>query len=529
MKNKIKLSIALEQNLDFADWQIEVLSQLFKSNQINLLSIIYLKPSVKENNKINNIFSNILKRLIFFIERKYSYITRIKDLKYVNKKISRIKTFNIDNFKRNYFNDSDITEIKKEKLDLILNLSDQIIVSDINCSSKYGTLGYISGGISQRSNPIGFWSSFKEGDISKNFIYIMNNNNYINLLETGFYQNRKYWLLNKEYLNEKLISLILKNVRLIFWYKKISPISKINISKIKFKEPNFFSLANYIFQKYLMFLFGLLKPKKNIEKWTLNISKKKNHLLKNYKKIKPPPPPNFYWADPFLYKYKKRDYLFFENFNIKTKKGKISVGELKKDTLININDILKLDYHMSYPFVFNFKKNIFLIPETSDQKRIEIWKSISFPYKWKLYKILFENENHADVTLLKNKKNIWLFSNKSVDKFNDHLSELYIYKIVDNNFNKILPHKHNPVICDTRRARNAGNFYFEKNKIIRPSQINLKNIYGYGLNLNKIKKLSINKYVEENFLKIIPKKKSSFIGIHHLTSVKNKFVFDIKK
>ena len=221
--------------------------------------------------------------------------------------------------------------------------------------------------------------------------------------------------------------------------------------------------------------------------------------------------------------------MFFENFNIKTKKGKISVGELKKDTLININDILKLDYHMSYPFVFNFKKNIFLIPETSDKKRIEIWKSISFPYKWKLYKILFENENHADVTLLKNKKNIWLFSNKSVDKFNDHLSELYIYKIVDNNFNKILPHKHNPVICDTRRARNAGNFYFEKNKIIRPSQINLKNIYGYGLNLNKIKKLSINKYVEENFLKIIPKNKSSFIGIHHLTSVKNKFVFDIKK
>ena len=280
MKNKIKLSIALEQNLDFADWQIEVLSQLFKSNQINLLSIIYLKPSVKENNKINNIFSNILKRLIFFIERKYSYISRIKDLKYVNKKISRIKTFNIDNFKRNYFNDSDITEIKKEKLDLILNLSDQIIVSDINCSSKYGTLGYISGGISQRSNPIGFWSSFKEGDISKNFIYIMNNNNYINLLETGFYQNRKYWLLNKEYLNEKLISLILKNVRLIYWYKKISPISKINISKIKFKEPNFFSLANYIFQKYLTFLFGLLKPKKNIEKWTLNISKKKKLFIK---------------------------------------------------------------------------------------------------------------------------------------------------------------------------------------------------------------------------------------------------------
>ena len=133
----------------------------------------------------------------------------------------------------------------------------------------------------------------------------------------------------------------------------------------------------------------------------MNISKKKDYLLKNYQEIKPPPPANFYWADPFLYKYKNRDYLFFENFNIKMQRGKISVGQLINNSLVNIKDILNFNYHMSYPFVFNFKKNIFLIPETSNKKRVEIWKSVSFPYKWKLYKILFKNESHADVTLLK--------------------------------------------------------------------------------------------------------------------------------
>ena len=233
MKNKIKLSVALEQNVDFADWQVKVLSQLFKSNQINLFSIIYIKSNIKENKKKYNIFSTILKKLIFFIERKYSYISRIKDLNFVNKKISRIKTFNIQNLKKSYLDNSDIVAIKREKLDLILNLSDEIIVGNINCASKYGTLGYISGGLSQRSKPIGFWNSFEEGNISRNLIYIMNNSNYLSLLETGFYQNRKYWLLNKEYLNEKLIPLILKNIRLIILYKKISPIKKINISKDK--------------------------------------------------------------------------------------------------------------------------------------------------------------------------------------------------------------------------------------------------------------------------------------------------------
>ena len=31
------------------------------------------------------------------------------------------------------------------------------------------------------------------------------------------------------------------------------------------------------------------------------------------------------------------------------------------------------------------------------------------------------------------------FLNKSKDKYNDHNSELYIYKVLDNNFNTIIP------------------------------------------------------------------------------------------
>ena len=62
------------------------------------------------------------------------------------------------------------------------------------------------------------------------------------------------------------------------------------------------------------------------------------------------------------------------------------------------------------------------------------------------------------------KNNLWLFINKSIDKFKDHDSELYIYK-VENNFDKFIPHKLNPVIIDCRFARNAGNlFYYKKKK-----------------------------------------------------------------
>ena len=79
----------------------------------------------------------------------------------------------------------------------------------------------------------------------------------------------------------------------------------------------------------------------------------------------------------------------------------------------------------------------------------EIWISKKFPYKWKLYKKIFLNESWADINIFFDRNgDKWLFGNKSSDKYLDHNSELYIYKIMDNNFNKLIPHKLNPVITN---------------------------------------------------------------------------------
>ena len=80
--------------------------------------------------------------------------------------------------------------------------------------------------------------------------------------------------------------------------------------------------------------------------------------------------------------------------------------------------ILKKDYHLSYPFIY-YEKNIFyLLPESSQNNSLAIWKSIKFPKQWKIHKILFKGESCADPTLLKDKKGqTWLFVNKTIDKF----------------------------------------------------------------------------------------------------------------
>ena len=60
--------------------------------------------------------------------------------------------------------------------------------------------------------------------------------------------------------------------------------------------------------------------------------------------------------------------------------------------------------------------------------------------------------------------------------------------------NKITSHKLNPLIIDSRAARNAGSVFETEGVFYRPSQSNIQGIYGKNLNINEIQKININDY-----------------------------------
>lgn len=229
------------------------------------------------------------------------------------------------------------------------------------------------------------------------------------------------------------------------------------------------------------------------------------------------PPVTEFWADPFLVINKKRKFVFFEKFLKIANKGILSVGEIKNNKLINVKDILKKKYHLSYPFVFKRGKSFFLIPETHENKRLEVYISKKFPYEWKLYSTAFHGEIVADPTILSYKKKLWLFINKTEKKLNKLNKDLYIYQIDNLKLSKMTPHEKNPVISNLTSGRNAGNFFIEKNKIFRPSQINKKKVYGYGLCISEIKKLDIKNYTEKKINLIKPNLFKNLKGMHHLS------------
>ena len=242
------------------------------------------------------------------------------------------------------------------------------------------------------------------------------------------------------------------------------------------------NIVNRIIVKVLQIL-GILK-----NRWCLAIVNK-NFLIQ--KVIMPPK--NFFWADPFFFNHRNKKYVFYESYSYERKKGEIACGEFKNNNIINNKIILKKNYHLSYPFIFKEHNNISMV----------------------------------DTTILKIKKNIWLFTNQLHKNINDFNKKLYIYKINNLKLGKIIPHSKNPVINKLKGGRNAGNIFKIGNKIIRPSQINTNKKYGYGLKLSVIKKITLNEYKEKEIKLILPMNKK-ISGIHHLSKInKDQFIVDI--
>ena len=491
------------------------------------LNILYTNNS-KINNKLN--FNSFFFNIVYWIKNKFlnSNCTLTKNKKIKSKKIFYLSKKNLKVIKFD-------KDGKSIKTDIIIDLINFDFKSKILLKSKYG-IWYINHNVKNYFD-IGFFDCLNNKKIYKisliNKKFIKNKYSYL-ALEDAYLNNKvNFWQRNRQFILEKSCILIVKNLNKIYYNLNFNyfPLRQ-NFNKKDIKIPD---MLFYFFNKYFIYLYNKVKYSFLIKKnnlWSIHISKfnknflfKRDSVLKKY--IRFNSNTNEEWADPFIFFSNNKEYIFFENNDLDNNKAKISVGEYINNKLCNVKDILRFKYHLSYPFVWKHKKDFYLMPETSENKSITIWKATHFPYKWKIYKTIFNNEFCCDSTIIKDKKKInWLFTNKSNDSSKDATNELYIYKIIGN-FKNLIPHKMNPVIIDCRIARNAG-YLNIRNKLLRVSQINDSTGYGIGLNINNITELNINSYKEKIVNQILPKNFINADGLHHISNSNKYIVFDVR-
>ena len=544
---KLRIGVLFPHKEKLKNWEYRIFSALMDSDWADIVVLIKDENEKKRINYLNtrNIIGKILLKIIQFFENqliKYKYINqhRFYEKKkfQILKKLSQVKEIYINPIPQgkyvDYFDESDCQKIKNLNLDVVLRHEFKIIKGGILNIPKHGIWSFHHGDNDiNRGGPPGFWEIMFDHPVTGVTLQILTDKlDGGKIIEKGFYSTKKIFSLNQKFIYEKSVEIILKNLKFLHLngFVKSLP-SKIYTKKI-LTTPSTFWVLKYCF----LCIKNIFNRAKNIflnfMNYKLNcwsIFSKKGRIFSsdlNGAKYTKPGKDQF-WADPFVIFFENKNYVFFENYSYKLKKGKISCGILSEEGIENIRDVLELDYHISYPFVFKMNDEFFMMPETREAKRLEIYKALNFPNKWQLHSKGFEGEGVVDPTLfLDQQKNIWLFINKSKELYDDYNSELYIYKIDDLNLQTITPHKLNPVIIDSRRARSAGNIFVEDGKIIRPSQNNIHSIYGYGLNLSEIKELSLENYKEELIKIFEPNFKDNLVGVHHASQFKDGFLFD---
>ncbi|HKT86338.1 MAG TPA: hypothetical protein VJQ77_09660 [Novosphingobium sp.] len=239
-------------------------------------------------------------------------------------------------------------------------------------------------------------------------------------------------------------------------------------------------------------------------------------------------PGNRYQADPFLWEHLGRTYCFFETYDYDTHKGSISVGELADQGLINVRTALSTDCHLSFPFLFEHEGQLFMMPESCGNKRLEIWRCTQFPDHWELHSTALEGCVAADSHLASIGEDWWLFTNISDDPFGDMSSELHLFRVDGPDLANPIPHPLNPVVFGSRTARNAGRLIERGGIFYRPSQDNSHGVYGYGLNIMRIDHISLEDYSETLVRRIEPDFREGIIGCHHVDTRGDLVVFDTR-
>lgn len=205
-------------------------------------------------------------------------------------------------------------------------------------------------------------------------------------------------------------------------------------------------------------------------------------------------PPGKFYADPFVIKHKGKNYIFFEDFCYIKSKGVISFIEVDRDgNYTDAERVLEKKYHLSYPFLFEWNNQIFMIPETGQNRTIELYSAINFPYGWKLEKVLMKDIKAFDSTIWFSDQKAWMLTN-IVGAGRPGCTDLYLF-YADTVFDEWKVHPRNPIISNIASARPGGNLFMHKGEIIRPSQ-NCSVRYGQALVFNKITCMTEYEYGE---------------------------------
>ena len=245
-----------------------------------------------------------------------------------------------------------------------------------------------------------------------------------------------------------------------------------------------------------------------------------------------------WYADPLLYEHKGRTFLFMEAWGYRTRKGVIVCSEISERKVLKAKKVLEEDYHISFPNVFEFQNNLYMIPELEESGEIRLYRSIKFPGKWEC---VFEKK--TDIPLIDcivetiDGNDIYV-KGSTFKEDNDMSTSFYHFKLHFDGMSfsySDCDEKLNAIDMSLEN-RNAGRMILQdSNKGMHPVQRSTKSVYGYSLKFYE-SLLKENHWCdhEDSVVEITPESikingfKKKIIGTHTYSETSKYEVIDIE-
>lgn len=527
-------------------WEYEMLKRIENSNyaEISLVVENNVKKSkqsflqkIKANYKqLGFLMFSILENKLIKVSPDAFKSKNINQLDHnaVSIKVTPQRTRFVDRF-----TDDDIEKIKKIEIDVFIRLGFRILKGDILNVAKSGVWSYHHGDNDiNRGRPPGMWEFLEKWNTTGLILQILTedlDNGHV-LYKSHSTTNTNSWKRNKNNYYWKGVSFLPRKLEELHRIGRDAFFQRVYEEN---KEPKFYFNRLYkvpkgrelwfkVAKRYLSHLQEKVANWFHLNQWILiykfGKSDGPSKTIYQFKKIIPPK--NKFWADPFVLKEGEEYFVFFEEYLTSTRKGHISVFEIDRHGNYSEPEIvLEKDYHLSYPFIFKEKDALYMIPETRANSSIELYKCIEFPNKWELEKILMDDVQAVDTTILKKDNTFWMFTSIRENKGVTTSDELFLFSSKDLKSDEWKPHPQNPIISDVRYARPAGKIFVYNNELYRPSQNGAKS-YGHAINISRIVALDEQVYQEEVVSSIFPNWEKNVKATHTLNFDGNLTVLD---
>jgi hypothetical protein len=220
-------------------------------------------------------------------------------------------------------------------------------------------------------------------------------------------------------------------------------------------------------------------------------------------------PKGHFYADPFVVEADGKHWVYFEDFDYATQRGKISCAEVRDGRLGEALVALDRPYHLSYPCVFRDNGTWYMIPETASAGTVELYRCTRFPNMWEFERELLRG-SAVDTTVWIENGVYWFFVTFWEQRGNAFQLWLYSAASLDGAWK---PHPANPISTDIRLARGGGAIFRHEGKLFRPSQ-DCSGEYGRSMTLNEILVLDQEQYREEPRVTVDPVWMKGLVGTH---------------